>query len=239
MPNNNDKIRSRLLRTTTATVMTQLFKRGLRSVWMKGVGPLESPPARFAGPAFTVRFVPAREHEDDMSVYTDPDYPARKAIELVPEGGVLVLDGNRNADGAMLGDILAARLKQRGVAGAVTDAGTRDVEAVLKVGFPIQCAGRAAPASITYHKAVDLEVPIACGGVAVYPGDWVMADGDGVVIIPADLADEVSRDSVEQEETEEWILSEVKTGRSTSGLYPMDDETRGEYEAWRKSSGTT
>ncbi len=237
MTESNDALRNAFAKVSAATVMTQLFKRGLRSAWMRGVSPLESPPVRFCGQAFTVRFVPSREHEDTMATYADPEYPARKAIEIAPEGSVLVMDGHGDAGAAMLGDILAARLKKRNLAGVVTDAGVRDAQAVIEVGLPIQCSGPAAPASITRHKAVDLDVPVACGGIAVYPGDWVVADGDGVVVVPQNLAQEVADAAVEQETLETWILSKVQEGRSTAGLYPMNAATQAEYEAWRQSQG--
>ncbi len=235
MSNTSEPLRESFTKVSAATVMTQLFKRGLRSAWMRGVVPLQSPPVRFCGPAFTVRFVPSREHEDTMATFADPEYPARKAIETAPEGSILVMDGHGDAGAAMLGDILAARLKKRGVAGVVTDAGVRDAQAVIDVGLPIQCAGPSAPASITRHKAIDLEVPIACGKIAVYPGDWIVADGDGVVVVPANIAEDVADAALEQEALENWILSKVEEGRSTAGLYPMSAATQAEYDAWRQS----
>lgn len=223
-----------ILRTvSTATLQMQLMKRGLRHCTMRGVRALDASGAsRLVGEAYTLRFVPFREDKDPLSRLADADNPARRAIEDCPAQQVLVMDARGVAHCGTMGDILAMRLKVRGVAGVVTDGGVRDADAVRKVELPVFCAGPAAPATPAAHVAVDRQVPVACGGVAVFPGDVLVGDGDGVIVIPAPLADEVAAGAAEQEGIEAFIFELVRAGRPVIGTYPPTEEVRAQYAQW-------
>ncbi len=219
---------------TTATVTMQLLKRGIRRSAMEGVGPLSPGGARIVGVAYTLRYIPMREDLATAQVLGAPDYAPRVAIEDCPPGAILTIDARSEVDCGVIGDILAERLKQRGVAAVVTDGAVRDAVGVTATGLPVWCAGAAAPASITAHAGGDLQRPIGCGQVAVIPGDVLVCDDDGVAVVPQALAAEVARDGEEQERLEAWIQARVAEGRPTSGLYPPNEATRAEYEAFRK-----
>jgi regulator of RNase E activity RraA len=221
--------------TTTATLTTQLFKRGFRNTFVQGVRRLTPEAPVMVGEAYTMRMIPAREDLDHPGMFSDRAYPQRRAIEECPPGTVLAIDCRKDRRGGCLGDILIARLMERGVAGVVTDGAMRDTPQIEALAIPVYAGGAAAPASFGVHHAVDLEVPIACGDVPVFPGDVLVGDAEGVVVIPRHLADEVARDAAEQEQLESWILKEVKAGKPIFGLYPPDDATRARYQAWREA----
>jgi regulator of RNase E activity RraA len=218
-------------RTSTATLTTQLFKRGLRNTFIQGVGRLTPRAPMMIGEAYTLRMIPAREDLDQPGMFLGTEHPQRRAIEACPAGKVLVIDARKETGAGVLGDILIARLMQRGVAGVVTDGAMRDTPPILGLEYPVYAGGAAAPASFGVHHATDLEVPIGCGDVAVFPGDVLVGDAEGVVVIPAHLAAEVAADAAEQERLEAWILAEVEAGRSIFGLYPPDDEALARYQA--------
>ncbi len=224
--------RSILEHTSAASIATLLFKRGLRNQFVQHVGRLNPPGARMVGPVYTLRYIPAREDLNPVEVFHDPDHPQRRAVEEIPAGHVLVMDCRRDASAASAGSILATRLQVRGCAGVVTDGGLRDAEAIAKLDMPSFCARPSAPTNLTKHQALDLNVPIGCGGVAVFPDDIAVGDGDGVVIIPRELADEIADEAKGMESYEAWVLDQVKAGASIIGLYPMNDETRARYESW-------
>ncbi len=219
---------------STATLTTVLLKKGLRNVWMRGTAPLAPGRGRVVGPAFTLRFVPAREDLATPASWASP-VSTRAAIEAMPEGCVAVVDAMGTLDAGIFGDILCQRMKERKVAALVTDGVVRDLDGVLGTGLPVWCQGRAAPPSVAGLTFVGWQEPVACGGVAVFPDDIVVADGDGAVLIPGKLVDEVVAEAVEQERMEDWIMGEVKDGASLPGLYPMNEETRARYEASRKA----
>jgi regulator of RNase E activity RraA len=221
--------------TTTATLTSQLFRRGFRNTFVQGVRRLTSGAPVMVGEAFTLRMIPAREDLDHPGMFADRSHPQRRAIEECPAGAVLAIDCRKDTRAGCLGDILIARLIERNVAGVVADGAVRDVPQIASLAFPVYAAGAAAPASLHIHHAVDLNQPIACGDVAIFPGDVLVGDGEGVVVIPSHLADEVARDAAEQEQLESWILREVKSGKGIFGLYPPDDDTRARYEAWREA----
>lgn len=225
-----------LLEVTTATVTTILLKKGLRNVWMRGTLPLAPGQRRVVGPAFTLRFVPAREDLATPAAWASP-VSTRAAIEAMPEGCVAVVDAMGVRDAGIFGDILCARMKVRGVAGLVTDGVMRDVDGVLGTGLPVFCRGAAAPASVTAMIFAGWQQPVGCGGVAVFPDDVVVADGDGAVLIPAAYLDQVLAEAPEQERLEGWIMDEVRRGEALPGLYPMNDETRARYVAWKDGRG--
>jgi len=227
--------RQRLKQVSTATLTTVLFKRGLRNVFIQGVFLLNRQAARMVGEAYTLRYIPAREDVDQLGAFEGRGHPQREAIEACPPGHVLVMDARRDASAATGGDILMTRLMVRGAAGIVTDGGLRDTPTIEKLEFPVYCAARSAPLNLVRHHAIDAQVPIGCGGVAVYPGDVLVGDGEGVVVIPAKLADEVAPEAAAQTEFEDWVEVKVKEGRSIFGLYPPNAETKAEFESWKKN----
>ena len=232
------KTRERLGKVSTATLCTALFKRGLRNVYIQGISRLTTPSGgNLVGPAFTMRSIPAREDLDQISAFDDPNHPQRKAIESVPPGHVLVLDCRQEKRVASGGEILTTRLKVRGAAGLVSDGPVRDSGSLRKLDFPIYCAGGSAPLNLLYHHAIDQNVPIGCGGVAVYPGDIIVGDDEGVVVIPLHLADEVATEAAEQEIMEAFVLERIESGAALPGTYPPNAQTKAAFEVWRKEKG--
>lgn len=234
----SEDTRALLRRVSVATLCTQLFKRGFRNVFIQGIARLTDPSGgNLVGPAYTMRNIPAREDLDQISAFDNPDHPQRKGIESVPPGHVLVIDCRGETRVASGGQILTTRLMVRGGAGIVSDGPVRDSAAIGEMDFPVYCAGGSAPLNLIHHHAIDLDVPIGCGGVAVYPGDIMVGDDEGVAVIPRHLADEVARDAVEQEKMEAFILERVQGGAKLAGTYPPNAQTRAAFEAWRKERG--
>jgi regulator of RNase E activity RraA len=223
----------RLKRISTATLCTRLFKAGFRNVFLAGLKPV-APNLRMAGEAVTVRYVPAREDLSTFESLGDPAHPQRRTIEEIPAGKVLVLDCRGIDAAAGLGDILVARLKARGAAGAVLDGGVRDYAGIAAMGLPIFAKGAAAPANVHRHFAVEANVPIGCAEVLVMPGDVMVGDGDGVVCVPRAQADKIAEAGLEQEELEAFVLSKIQAGAPLRGTYPPSPETIAEFEAWRR-----
>ena len=226
--------REALKKVSTATLTTVLFKRGLRNVFIQGIFLLNKAAPRMVGEAYTLRYIPAREDIDQIGAFEGRGHPQREAIEACPPGHVLVMDARRDATAATGGDILMTRLMVRGVAGVVTDAGLRDSPTIEQLPWPAYCAARSAPLNLVRHHAVDAQVPIGCGGVPVYPGDVLVGDAEGVVVIPANIANEVAVEATSQTEYEDWVEARVKEGRSIFGLYPPNAETKAEFEAFKK-----
>jgi regulator of RNase E activity RraA len=220
---------------STATITTILLKKGLRNVWMRGTRPLAPGQPRLAGPAFTQRFVPAREDQATPASWASP-ITTRAAIEAMPEGCIVVADAMGVSDAGIFGDILCARMQGRGVAGLVTDGVIRDLAGVLGTGLPVWCNGCAAPPSVAGLTFVAWQQPVGCGGVAVFPDDIVVVDDDGAVLIPQALLPDVLAEGPEQERMEAWIMGEVEAGVPLPGLYPMNEETKARY-AGREKGG--
>jgi regulator of RNase E activity RraA len=218
---------------STATVTTQLLARGLRNTFLTGLRALNPACTRMVGEAFTLRYIPSREDVDTLSVFQDYDHPQRRAIEAVPPGAVLVIDARRQTRAASLGHILATRLRQRGVAGVVTDGSVRDSAGFAELALPAFSAGASATTNLAQHHAVDLQVPIGCAEVAVYPGDVMVGDQDGVVCVPRHLAAEVAAAAVEQERLEEFVLARIEAGSPLRGTYPPDEQTLAQYRNQR------
>lgn len=216
--------------TTTATITTILLKKGLRNVWMRGTRPLRPGQPRLVGPAFTLRFVPAREDLATPESWGKP-ISTRAAIENMPEGCITVVDAMGVTDAGIFGDILCARMKKRGVQALITDGVMRDVAGVLATGLPVWCQGQAAPPSVAGLTFVAWQQPIGCGGVAVFPDDVIVVDDDGAVVIPAALVEEVVAAAPGQESLENWIMEQVENGASLPGLYPPNAENKARYEA--------
>src|SRR5712692_2984777 len=227
--------REALKKVSTATLTTVLFKRGLRNVFIQGVFLLNRNSPRMVGEAFTLRYIPAREDLDQLGAFEGRGHPQREAIEACPPGQVLVMDARRDASAATGGDILMTRLMVRGVAGVVTDGGLRDSPTIERLAWPAYCGARSAPLNLVRHHAIDSQVPIGCGGVAVYPGDIVVGGAEGAVVIPASIASEVADEAAKQTEFEDWVEMKVREGRSIFGLYPPSPQTRAEFEAWKKA----
>lgn len=226
----SDDIASRLQDVTTATLTTVLLKRGLRNVWMRGTRPLQPNQKRVVGYAFTLRFIPFREDLATPAAWSAP-ISTRTAVEAMPAGCVAVVDAMGCMDAGIFGDILCARMVQRGVAGLVTDGVMRDVAGVAETALPVWCQGVAAPPAVSSLTFVHWDQPIGCGGVAVFPGDLVVADGDGAVVVPAALASGIVDEAIEQERAEAWIMAEVNRGAALGGLYPMSEQTKARYHS--------
>lgn len=220
-----------LAAVSTATLSMQLLKRGLRNAAMIGPRPLDLKGPRVAGPAYTLRFLPGREDLATLDSYAASG-AIREAIEAVPAGAFVVIDARGERGAATLGDILVARLQVLGAVAAVSDGPMRDVAEIRPLGFPIFSTGAVAPPSIARLTFADWQVPVACGGVAVIPGDILVGDEDGVVVVPRDLAEEVAGDAVEQERFERFVQMRVKKGASVHGLYPPSEQTLAAYQAW-------
>ena len=225
---------AKLRRSSTASISTMLFKRGLRNVAMRGLRCVSGAAGTMAGEAFTVRSIPSREDLDTVEILRSSEHPQRKAFDSCPPGRVLVADSRGETYAAFGGGILIARLAARGAAGMVSDGSVRDLAEVSGFGFPVFCAGAAPPLSLARHHAVDVDVPIGCGGVAVFPGDIVVGDADGVVVVPRHLAADIADDAVEQDRYDRFALEEIQSGRSLLGTYPATDESRARYAQWLK-----
>ena len=224
--------REALRYASTATITTQLLSRGLRNQFMQGLRALNPAQVNMVGVAFTLRYIPAREDIDVLSVFQDHDHPQRKAVESVSPGEVLVIDSRGQQRPASLGQHLATRLLHRGCAGVVTDGSVRDSDGFAVLEMPTFAMNPSANTNLIQHHAVDMQVPIGCGEVAVYPGDVLVGDTDGVVCIPRHLADEVAEAAAAQEHLESFVLSRVESGLALRGTYPPDEATRAAYEAW-------
>ena len=234
----NPKTQAQLMGVSTATLCTALFKRGLRNQFIQDVRPLNAKLPNMVGPAFTLRYIPAREDLNPISVFQDRAHPQRKAVEECPPGAVFVIDSRKDARAASAGGILITRLMVRGVAGVVTDGGFRDSPEIAQLPFPAYHQRPSAPTNLTLHQALDINGPIGCGDVAVWPGDVVVGDGEGVVVIPANIADEVAAEAVEMTALEDFVIEQVQQGRSILGLYPPTDAQSGiDFAAWRAAKG--
>ena len=233
-PETRDKLR----RISTPTLATALYKRGLRQQFIQDVHPLSSLKESMVGEAFTLRYMPAREDLNPLTAFRDRDHPQRKAVEECPPGAVMVIDSRKNARAASAGGILVTRLMVRGVAGVVTDGGFRDSAEIASLGFPAYHSRPSAPTNLTLHQAIEINGPIGCGDAPVFPGDVVVGDPDGVIILPAHLADELADEATEMTAFEDFVTEEVRGGRSILGLYPATDErTLTDFAAWRRRTG--
>lgn len=229
--------RDKLMGVSCATLCTALFKRGLRNVFLQDVHPVSHKGRNMVGPAYTLRYIPAREDINSLDVFRSPDHPQRVAIEQCPSGHVLVIDSRRDPRAASAGDILVTRLAVRGVAGVVTDGGFRDSPRIAALDIPAYHNRPSAPTNLVLHQAVEINGPIGCGGVPVFPNDVVVGDAEGVVIVPAGLVDEVAQEAWEMSVFEEFVTEQVANGRSTKGLYPPTDERNLElFSQWREKN---
>ncbi|OGB04591.1 MAG: hypothetical protein A3E25_04620 [Burkholderiales bacterium RIFCSPHIGHO2_12_FULL_69_20] len=236
--NLSPQTRDQLKTVSTATLCTALFKRGLRNQFIQGVHPLNPAGPNMVGEAFTLRYIPAREDLNPISVFQDRSHPQRVAVEQCPPGAVMVFDSRKDARAASAGSILITRLMVRGAAGVVTDGGFRDSPEIARLAIPAYHQRPSAPTNLTLHQALDINVPIGCGDVAVWPGDVLVGDGEGVVVIPAAIADELAAEAVEMTAFEDFVMAQVQQGRSIIGLYPpTDEQSRTDFAAWRAANG--
>ena len=234
----NPVTRQQLIGVSTATLCTALFKRGLHRQFIQDVRPLNPNLPNMVGEAYTLRYIPAREDLNPISVFQNREHPQRKAVEECPSGAVLVIDSRKDARAASAGGILVTRLMKRGVAGIVTDGGFRDSPEIARLPFAAYHQRPAAPTNLTLHQALDINVPIGCGDAPVWPGDVVVGDAEGVVVIPAHIADDVAAEAVEMTAFEDFVAEKVLEGRSILGLYPPTEErSRVDFAAWRLAKG--
>jgi regulator of RNase E activity RraA len=227
--------REKLKGVSTATLASALYKRGLRNQMIQDVRPLSPLKESMVGEAFTLRYMPAREDLNPMTVFRDRAHPQRKAVEECPPGAILVIDSRKDPRAASAGGILVTRLMKRGVAGVVTDGGFRDSAEIATLAIPAYHNRPSAPTNLTLHQAIDINVPIGCGDAPVFPGDVLVGDADGVIVLPAHLTDELADEAVEMTAFEDFVTEEVRGGRSILGLYPATDEqTLLDFAAWRQ-----
>jgi regulator of RNase E activity RraA len=233
-----DTVRNQLMHVSVATLTTALSKRGLRNQFIQNVRPLRHKGKNMVGQAFTLRYIPAREDLNPISVFQDRDHPQRRAVEECPAGAVFVIDSRKDPRAASAGSILVSRLMIRGVGGIVTDGGFRDSPEISDLEIPAYHNRPASPTNLTHHQALDINVPIGCGDAPVFPGDVVVGDGEGVVVVPAHLAEQIAAEATEMTTFEDFVTEEVLRGRSIVGLYPATDEqTRTDFAAWRRIKG--
>ncbi|AXY57606.1 ribonuclease activity regulator RraA [Acinetobacter chinensis] len=225
--------REKLMRVGTANIANVLLKHGFKNVMMHGIFPIDASQPQLVGPAYTLRFMPSREDLDNMTNYSRNDNMHRRAIEECPEGAVLVIDAFGNTKASSMGDMMAARLKYRGVSGVVTDGGYRDSPAIHAVGLPCFQKHNAPPATPIALHPIALNEPVGCGGVAVYPGDIIVGDGDGVVVIPQALVDQVADEALDAFEYESFAALQIQQGHSIFGLFPATEDSRKEYSIWK------
>jgi regulator of RNase E activity RraA len=227
--------RQKLKSVSTATLTTLLFKRGLNHQFIQDVQPLTSLKESMVGEAFTLRYIPAREDLNPLSVFRDPTHPQRVAIETCPKGHVMVIDSRKDARAASAGAILVTRLMMRGVAGIVTDGGFRDSVEIAGLDIPAFHHRPSAPTNLTLHQAIDINVPIGCGDAPVFPGDILVGDSDGVVVLPKEIAEELAHEAFDMSIFEDFVMECVREGRSIRGLYPLTDSSiEVDFKEWRK-----
>lgn len=237
MEDSSNEIISKLKQVSTATIATCLFKKGLKYQFIQDVQPLKKMTQTMVGQAYTLRYIPAREDLNPISVFKDPKHLQRVAVEECPKGHVLMIDSRKNARAASAGSILATRLMRRGVAGLVTDGGFRDSMEIAELDMPSYHKRPSAPTNLTLNQAIAINEPIGCGDVAVFPGDYIVGDNDGVMVIPKHLAKEVAQECLKMTEYENFVLEKVGKGTSIIGLYPMTDESYlKEFEKWKKNN---
>lgn len=227
-----------LMRASTASLHTLMYKRGLRNTYIQHIGRMNRSSVKMVGQAYTLRYIPAREDIDVVAAFRSPEHPQRLAVETIPPGRVLVSDCRQDASAASAGSILLTRLQVRECAGFVSDAGVRDSEDAAEMSMPIFCTKPSAPTNLTKHHAVAIQQPVGCGGVPVYPGDVLVGDGDGVIVVPLEIADEIAEEASLMEDFENYVLKKVEEGAAVIGLYPPNDQARAEYEAYCKQQKT-
>ena len=232
------KTRDKLMKVSTATISTALFKVGLKNQFIQDVRPVSPKPGNMVGQAYTLRYIPAREDLNSLSVFQDPTHPQRVGVEEIPPGYVMIIDSRKDPRAASAGSILVTRMMKRGVAGVVTDGGFRDAPEIGQMNIPTYHNRPSAPTNLTIHQAIELNGPIGCGDVAVFPGDVIVGDQEGVIVIPLHLVDDIAHEATEMTAFEDFVTEQVKAGAAVIGLYPATSEkAQADYAAWRKKAG--
>ena len=232
------KARDKLMKVSTATISTALFKVGLKNQFIQDVRPVSPKPGNMVGQAYTLRYIPAREDLNSLSVFQDPTHPQRVGVEEIPPGYVMIIDSRKDPRAASAGSILVTRMMKRGVAGVVTDGGFRDAPEIGQMNIPTYHNRPSAPTNLTIHQAIELNGPIGCGDVAVFPGDVIVGDQEGVIVIPVHLVDDIAHEATEMTAFEDFVTEQVKAGAAVIGLYPATSEkAQADYAAWRKKTG--
>ena len=230
--------RDKLMKVSAATLSTALFKVGLKNQFIQGVGPVAAKTRNMVGQAYTLRYIPAREDLNPISVFQDPAHPQRVGVEAIPAGHVMVIDSRKDPRAASAGSILVTRMMKRGVAGVVTDGGFRDAPEIGQLDIPCYHNRPSAPTNLTLHQAIELNGPIGCGDVAVFPGDVIVGDGEGVVVVPLHMVDDIAHEATEMTAFEDFVTEQVNAGEAVIGLYPATSEkAQADYAAWRKKTG--
>lgn len=236
MKNYQESIIEKLTQVSTATIATCLFKKGLKNQFIQKVRPLKSRDKTMVGLAYTLRYIPAREDLNPIEVFRNPKHLQRVAVEECPENHVMVIDSRKNSRAASAGSILVTRLMKRGAAGIVTDGGFRDSAEIAELDFASYHVTPSAPTNLTLHQAISINEPIGCGDVAVFPGDYIVGDNDGVMVIPQNIAEVVAEECLQMTLYEEFVMEKVENGTSIIGLYPLTNDTfKTEFEAWKVS----
>ena len=232
------KTRDKLMKVSTATISTALFKVGLKNQFIQDVRPVSPKPGNMVGQAYTLRYIPAREDLNSLSAFQDPTHPQRVGVEEIPPGYVMIIDSRKDPRAASAGSILVTRMMKRGVAGVVTDGGFRDAPEIGQMNIPTYHNRPSAPTNLTIHQAIELNGPIGCGDVAVFPGDVIVGDQEGVIVIPLHLVDDIAHEATEMTAFEDFVTEQVKAGAAVIGLYPATSEkAQADYAAWRKKTG--
>ena len=232
------KTRDKLMKVSTATISTALFKVGLKNQFIQDVRPVSPKPGNMVGQAYTLRYIPAREDLNSLSVFQDPTHPQRVGVEEIPPGYVMIIDSRKDPRAASAGSILVTRMMKRGVAGVVTDGGFRDAPEIGQMNIPTYHNRPSAPTNLTIHQAIELNGPIGCGDVAVFPGDVIVGDQEGVIVIPLHLVDDIAHEATEMTAFEDFVTEQVKAGAAVIGLYPATSKkAQADYAAWRKKTG--
>lgn len=234
----SENTKQKLMGVSTATLCTALFKKGLRNQFIQDVRPLSQKKRNMVGQAYTLRYIPAREDLNPISIFQDPAHPQRAGVEQIPEGHVMVIDSRKDPRAASAGSILVTRMMKRGVAGVVTDGGFRDAPEIAELDIRTYHNRPSAPTNLTLHQAIELNGPIGCGDVAVFPGDVIVGDDEGVVVIPLYMVDEIADEGFEMTAYEDFVTEQVAAGETIVGLYPpTKEENKVKFEAWRKENG--
>ena len=238
VPSIPKEVIAKLRGVSTATLSTALYRRGFRSQMIQAVQPLRSLSASMVGQAYTLRYIPAREDLNPLSVFRDPQHPQRKAVEECPAGAVMVIDSRNDPRAASAGGILVRRLMMRGAAGIVTDGGFRDTAEIATLDIPAFHRRPSAPTNLTLHQAIDINVPIGCGDAPVFPGDVIVGDADGVIVVPVELAAVIAEEAVAMTIYEDFVADMVAQGHAVIGLYPLTDPAHeARFAKWRAEKG--
>lgn len=233
----SDEVLARLARCSSGSLTTQLFKLDFRQPALVGLRAMNKDIKPFAGRAFTMRFIPAREDIDTYgTMTTKPNHNNLQwqGVEQIQPGDVLVIDSQNDPRAASAGNILVTRLLARGARAIVTDGALRDGSEIAALPLPAFAREVTATTRISYHHVADLQVPIGCAGVAVYPGDIIVGDGDGdgLTVIPAHLAEELADYCTVQDDLEGYLAMRIAAGEALWGVYPPGPTAISDYHAW-------